>query len=152
MTNLASVADLLANPSLRQQAYGDLLAGTRELCESVQKSSDAKHEAQQFPGWKMRKIWVEHYGLELRIVESTAANIPFTLHKHSATDAVVTVTNGAINVQFDGETCRSTYRSGSIFYLPAGVTRTTFASEHPTTAFAVLFGGPGERGKSAGPY
>lgn len=127
----------------------DLLSSTaNQLFESVSKAVNAAPDT-SVAGWRILRVPVPMVGdFEIRVAESTRAHVPITIDAGNAAETQVIVTQGALSVSYDGLE-QLLVSAGERILLPEGITRTTFAAEHPTTVFCVLLGRRVYRDRSA---
>ena len=99
------------------------------------------------PGWKIKRIFFHalNVAAEMRLCESTEANVPYTVESTETQDCTIIVQMGTLRVTFDDGTFDLEATPGKQFFLPAGLKRTTIAAEHPTALFALFCGRPEHR-------
>lgn len=139
-----SFRSLSQSTKLLHESVRDALAShANALAESVRAALDVPPDG-SIPGWRIVRIPVSQFNVELTICESTAVNVPFTLQPHQTDNVVLTVKRGRLGVKYDGsDDVIDISPDSPPLILPAGIGRTTFVSEHPCTVFCVLFGGSG---------
>lgn len=138
MTNY-SVEQYVKSAAARRESYDALAVTALEILESVRNVLTLADDL-QIPGWRIKRIPIDEYNIELALCESTAPNIPFEVKGGEALDALIVVKRGKLHVTFSDALGGFDLEPGRVAFLPGGVQRTTLAADHPTTLFAVIYG------------
>ena len=138
MTNY-SVEQYVQSAAARRESYDALADSALEILHAVRQVL-TQPDDMEIPGWRVKRIPIDEYNLELALCESTAANVPFEVKGGEALDATIVVKRGKLHVTFSDALGGFDLEPGRVAFLPGGVQRTTLAADHPTTLFAVIYG------------
>jgi hypothetical protein len=134
----------------RRAEFRSLSIVTARLQETVA-AVTARPSDESIAGWKIVRVPLSEWDVEIILAESTEPNIVYELPSPEARSGVLTVKRGELVVTYEGLSPSIILNAETPpLILPGGIGRTTFVSKNPCTVFCCLFGGPGENGIGSG--